>query len=198
VIETTDNQRVIVGLGNPGKKYEMTRHNMGYLVVKAFAQSQGWSFKEEKPFSSAVAKGKMDGSTVHLLLPMTYMNESGVALRRYIDFYRLAPGQVMVVSDDVALAYGEMRLREMGSPGGHNGLKSIEAHLGTDRYVRLRMGIKTDQQRDILADYVLDTFSQQELEGLTAFVERGATVLKRLMMGEPIGHVMSAVNAKQV
>ena len=195
--EQADTQRVIVGLGNPGKKYEMTRHNMGYLVVKAFAHEHGWIFKEEKRFSSLVAKGGIDGKTIHLMLPTTYMNESGVAVRRYIDFYRLTAGQVIVLSDDVVLPFGDLRLREMGSSGGHNGLKSIEAHLGTDNYVRLRIGIKTENQKDVLSDYVLDTFSQQELEGLTGILTKGVSALNRLAMGETISHVMSDVNVRK-
>ena len=189
---------MIVGLGNPGQKYEMTRHNMGYLVAKAFARSEGWSFKEEKRFNSFVAKGRIGEITVSLLLPTTYMNESGIALRRYLDFYRLTPDAVIVVTDDIALPFGELRVREGGSAGGHNGLKSVEAHLGTDGYVRVRMGIQTDQQRESLADYVLDAFSQNELVGLTTFIEKGAAVAKRLVMGDPISAVMNAVNPKKV
>lgn len=189
---------MIIGLGNPGQKYEMTRHNMGYLVAKMFARTEGWNFKEEKKFNSFVAKGKIGEVTVAVLLPTTYMNESGLAARRYLDFYRLTPSDIIVVSDEVAIPFGVMRLREAGSAGGHNGLKSVEAHLGTDRYLRLRMGIHTDLQRETLADYVLDAFSQKELVELTQFIEKGAQVLKRLLMGDPVSIIMSGVNPKKL
>lgn len=193
--ESTEKQRVIVGLGNPGRKYEFTRHNVGYMVASAFARSAGLSFKEEKRFSAVVAKGKFEGTTVHILLPTTYMNESGRALRAYLDYYKLGVHDVIVVSDEVELPFNQMRLRPGGSSGGHNGLKSIEAHLGTQNYVRLRMGIGKDQQSSTLADYVLDGFKPDELPKLDEFVNRGAGVVKSLLQ-ESITDVMNKVNAK--
>lgn len=193
--ESSLKQRVIIGLGNPGKKYEHTRHNLGYLAVQWFAEKEGWTFREEKQFDAYVAKGVVDTTQVHLLLPTTYMNESGRALRRYLDFFKLSPAHVLVVADDIALEYGEMRLRRMGSPGGHNGLKSIEAHLGTREYVRLRLGIGQNTTEKDLTDYVLDRFSPTEWEELPKLLVRAADVLHRLMR-ESIAHVMNIVNTK--
>lgn len=187
---------LIVGLGNPGKKYELTRHNMGYLVVRAFAQLHGWNFKEEKQFDADIAKGQVNEQIVHLLLPKTYMNKSGIAVRRYLDFYKLSVANLVVVVDDVALEYGEMRLRKTGSHGGHNGLKSIEAHLGTREYIRLRMGIGQKVHPETLADYVLDRFSKEELLILAEIVQQGAHILKRLI-NESITQVMNAINRKK-
>lgn len=191
-------QYVIIGLGNPGKKYALTRHNLGYLVVQAFAEEQGWGFKEEARYQAHVAKGKVDGATIHLLLSTTYMNESGRAVRPYLDFYRLGPRNLRVVSDDVALGFGEMRVRNVGSAGGHNGLKSIEAYLQTQHYVRLRMGIGRggeEKVSDSLADYVLDTFTAEEMTQLPTFVKSGVTVLKRLV-SEEVSVVMNVVNKR--
>lgn len=199
VTEEAGKQYLIVGLGNPGKKYAMTRHNLGYLVVQAFSREQGMSFKEEPHFNAVVAKGKVEGATVHLLLPLTYMNASGEAVRRYMDYYHLAPRHLRVVSDDIALDFGTMRVRNVGSAGGHNGLKSIQAYIHTEHYVRLRMGVgrvgQQEHQPITLADYVLDTFTADENQHLSAFVERGVAVLKRLI-SEEVSVVMNAVNKK--
>ena len=169
---------VIVGLGNPGKKYEYTRHNIGFLVVKGVAHSLGWELKEDKRFNGWIVKNQCGGRLLHLILPGTYMNESGRCIRAYLDFYKLTPADILVVSDDVELPFGETRLRQRGSSGGHNGLKSIEAHLGTQEYVRLKMGVDKDVQRGSLADYVLDAFRPEEFALLPAFVEKGIAILK--------------------
>ena len=169
---------VIVGLGNPGKKYELTRHNLGCLVIQGLAAMHGWSFKDEKEFNAKVAKGDLFGRKVHLLLPTTYMNESGAAVKRYLNFYKLTEENVFVVSDDINLPFGELRLRKAGSSGGHNGLKSIEAHLGTSIYKRLRMGVGCELHNRTLADYVLENFSKEELELLAKFVQKGIAILE--------------------
>lgn len=185
-------QLVFVGLGNPGIRYEMTRHNMGYLVVKALAKQLGWQFKEEKRFNSMVVKGEQGKVTLHLLMPLTFMNLSGIALRSYLDFYKLPVSSVIVVVDDIALSLGQMRLKAEGSAGGHNGLKSIEQHLGTAAYKRLRMGIGHPGPK-ILADYVLEAFSQEEQENLSKVVDHGKEVLLRLT-NDDISQVMNTVN----
>jgi PTH1 family peptidyl-tRNA hydrolase len=188
-----DRVRVIVGLGNPGKKYELTRHNIGFLVLEALARRNGMSLKEEKEFHGKVAKGVIADQSVFLLMPTTYMNESGRAVRRYLDFYKIPSEHLLVVVDDVALAFGQLRLRKMGSPGGHNGLKSIELHLGTQNYARLRMGIGRNLQDVNLADYVLGNFSQEEQTELPNFVQKGAQILERLVT-EGLSCVMNSGN----
>jgi PTH1 family peptidyl-tRNA hydrolase len=231
--------KVIVGLGNPGQKYEMTRHNMGYLVVKAMARQLGWSFKEEHRFKAFVAKGMVERTAVkvdlkgigerkevteelekqaialHLLLPTTYMNCSGIAVRSYLDFFKLPLSSLIVVMDDLSLPLGRMRLRSKGSSGGHNGLKSIQSHLGSDEIVRLRMGIgkicgdhlKIDGTKKRgssllevagheLVDYVLGSFSAEEALCLEKFIEAGAQVLDRLLT-DSVANVMNVVNKKE-
>jgi peptidyl-tRNA hydrolase, PTH1 family len=196
VLDRSERQFVVVGLGNPGKEYALTRHNMGYLVVQALAGLQGWKFKEEKQFHGQTAKGKIGDVTVHLLLPLTYMNESGQAVRSLLDFYKLGPQSLIVVTDDADQPFGQMRLRTIGSPGGHNGLKSIQAHLHTQHYTRLRMGIGRGQPERPLADYVLDVFSNEEKQNLAAFIDSGITVVKRLVL-EEVAAVMNSVNIRQ-
>lgn len=188
-------QKLFVGLGNPGPEYALTRHNMGYIVIQGFAELQGWSLKEIKQFHGKCVKGQVEDAIVHLLLPTTYMNESGRAIRKYLDFFKIPFDQLVVVCDDTDLGFGEMRLRASGSTGGHNGLKSIEAHIGTRDYVRLRVGIGEKHSLQDLADYVLDRFTQGELQSLPNVVQQGVSVLKRLL-NENNAAVMNAVNTK--
>jgi PTH1 family peptidyl-tRNA hydrolase len=183
---------VIAGLGNPGREYEMTRHNIGFIIVQALAIEFNWSFKDEGQFNAKVAKGKVEGCAVHLVLPMTYMNLSGTAIRRYLDYYGIAHQQLVVVTDDVALPFGQLRLRLQGSAGGHNGLKSVEAHLGANDYPRLRVGVGHPGEQ-VLAEYVLETFNQSELKELPNVISRGSNILKRLLK-ESLAEVMSFAN----
>lgn len=195
MVEELGEERLIVGLGNPGKKYEMTRHNMGFLALQAFAKEHGWSFKEEGRFQALVAKGKVGKISVHLLMPTTYMNESGRAVRAFIDYYRFTPSQIIVVNDDVELDFGAIRLRPTGSAGGHNGLKSIEACLGTRHYTRLRLGIGRGEKREALANHVLDNFNREEKDQLHGFLQRAVKALELILTAD-IATAMQTVNAK--
>jgi peptidyl-tRNA hydrolase, PTH1 family len=190
-----DNTHVFVGLGNPGKKYEMTRHNLGFLVIKAFAEEHGLKLKEEPRFDACAARGQVSGKNIFLLMPMTYMNESGSAVKALMDYYKFALKDLVVVADDIALDFGMIRLRSMGSAGGHNGLKSVEAYLGTKHYARLRMGIGFDSLAPSLADHVLDNFTEEELKSLPEILKKGASTLKQLLT-EGLIPVMNGVNAK--
>ncbi|MBA3722802.1 MAG: aminoacyl-tRNA hydrolase [Parachlamydiaceae bacterium] len=185
---------VFAGLGNPGVQYQLTRHNMGYLVVQTLGRKMGWYFKEDRRFNALITKGLIDGTTVHLIQPTTFMNLSGVAIQRYLDFFKIDISRLVVVIDDVALPFGELRLKPTGSAGGHNGLKSVQAHLNTSHYMRLRMGIGHPGE-SVLSDYVLDPFRKEELEQLETFVGRGVEVLERLIK-ESVSQVMNAVNTK--
>lgn len=186
---------IVVGLGNPGKQYQLTRHNIGFLVAETIASAQGWGYKDEKRFNALVAKGNFGKGTLHLLMPTTYMNESGRAVRAYLDYYKLSSNDLIVVTDDVALPFGHIRVRTMGSSGGHNGLKSLEAHIGTPNYKRVRMGVDKKPPFIPLADYVLSPFAPAELIKLPAFVEQGAEITKRLVT-EDIASVMNSVNTR--
>lgn len=183
---------LFVGLGNPGREYAMTRHNIGYLVIQALAKQMGLILREDRRFNAEVARGVCEKKTVHLLLPLTYMNLSGKALRGYLDYLKFPLSNAIVVSDDIALPFGQLRLRGMGSSGGHNGLKSIETHLGTSQYKRLRMGIGHPGER-VLANYVLEGFNQSELHELPIFIDQAVDVLK-LLMKESFSRVMNQVN----
>lgn len=189
----TDSQSILfVGLGNPGLQYEKTRHNMGYLLIQAFANRLGWILKEDRRFNAQVAKGISENKTIHFVLPLTYMNLSGEAVRRYVDYLKLPIHSVVVVTDDIALPFGQLRLRAMGSAGGHNGLRSIETCLGTSHYKRLRMGIGHPGEK-MLVSYVLEAFSHAEQQELPIFIDRGVEVLQRLLR-ENFSYVMNHVN----
>lgn len=188
---------VFAGLGNPGKRYAKTRHNLGFMVIEQLASDLSWPLIEDKRFRAKISKARLNDAEVHLLMPQTYMNESGQSIRHYLDYYKLGAEHLVVVLDEIALEFGQLRLRCRGSAGGHNGLKSIIAHLGTQEFARLRMGIggQPEDKGQSQADYVLSDFNVQEAGLLDAFVKHGASVLKLLTM-EPIALVMNKVNTK--
>lgn len=194
--ELVGKQKLIVGLGNPGDAYEKTRHNIGFLVVKAFANKIGISWRPESRFCSEVAKGVVNGVGVHILLPLTYMNRSGLAVKRYFDYFKFTPEELIVVSDEIHLEFGEIRLKAFGSAGGHNGLKSIEQEIGTRDYARLRIGIGKEEHLEGLAGYVLDRFSTTEQNELPQVIEAAADALYQIVC-EDISRVMNRVNTKQ-
>jgi peptidyl-tRNA hydrolase, PTH1 family len=196
MIDKETKHLVYVGLGNPGQKYRKTRHNIGFMVIDRFAEKHDWELKEVPRFQSKVAKGAFDDITAHLLEPAAYMNLSGHPLRKYLNYFHLGPDSVVVVTDDAALPFGEMRFRLLGSSGGHNGLKSVEQHLGTRNYARLRMGIAGKHYgQQPLEDYVLQDFSREETDELPNFIEQAASVLERLLTEDP-ERVMNDVNTK--
>ncbi len=151
------NFRLIVGLGNPGKEYRETRHNVGFMLLDRMASRSGVSFKAEKAWRAEMARV----SGVFLCKPLTYMNLSGEAARSASDFYKISAGQILVVLDDLALPLGKLRLRAEGSAGGHNGLKSLIEHFGTQKMPRLRVGIGAPEHGAVTS-HVLGCFGVDE------------------------------------
>jgi len=151
--------KLIVGLGNPGPQYLLTRHNIGFLVLDAWADEDGFRFADDRArFSQAVQEP--DGT--RLVKPITFMNESGKAVAAWLDWLKLTPADLLVIVDDVALPLGQIRVRSSGSPGGHNGLKSIESLIGTDAYARVRCGIGAVPPGWALEKWVLSRFRSEE------------------------------------
>lgn len=158
-----ENLHLIVGLGNPGANYAQTRHNAGFLLVEQLAQQWQAGWELERKFQARVAKAERDGRRVLLVQPQTYMNLSGEAVGTVCSFYRVSPAQVLVAVDDADLPFGEIRLRPGGSSGGHHGLESVEQHLATRDYPRLRIGIgRRDPVVREITGHVLGEFSAEE------------------------------------
>ena len=168
---------LIVGLGNPGFEYAWTPHNLGFLVIDLLAERAG--IRVERPEAkSYVGKGLIGEQQVALAKPQTYVNLSGMAVRELAERYEAAPAQILVVVDEVALPWGSLRIRERGSAGGHNGLKSVIGALGSDEFVRVRLGIQPEHPVGDLAAYVLHRMRKAELEAAAELVERAANAVE--------------------
>ena len=169
---------LVVFLGNPGTKYEMTRHNAGFMAGDAMAKAQGAAINRSR-FKALTGTRDIGGETVMLMKPQTFMNLSGEAVAQAVSFYKLAPDHVIVVSDEVALPIGKLRIRTKGSAGGHNGLKNIIALLGTDQFPRIRIGVGAAPHPDYdMADWVLSSFKGKDAEDILAAAARAAEAVE--------------------
>ena len=168
--------KLLVGLGNPGSKYNGTRHNVGFAVVDALAVAPGVGRFQDR-FQAQVAEWQNDGEKVLLLKPATFMNLSGRAVRQAVDFYQLPPDQLLIVCDDVSLPLGKLRFRAKGTHGGHNGLRDIQSHLGTTEYSRLRIGVDAPGQ-DNMVDHVLTRFKPGERQAIEDAVSLAAQAVE--------------------
>lgn len=168
---------IVLGLGNPGPRYALTRHNAGFLVADALARNLGASFKEESRFLSEVASTRLETRRLLIAKPQTYMNLSGRALQKLVSFYNILPDQLLVVCDDADIPFTKLRLRGEGSCGGQNGLRSIEESLQTASYPRLRIGIGRSDEIPLDA-YVLMRFSESELAEMELVQERAVEMIK--------------------
>ena len=165
---------LIVGLGNPGEKYENTRHNVGFQVVDELAERQNAPVQKLK-FKALTNLLTISGEKVLVMKPVTYMNLSGEAVRPAADFYKIPPERILVISDDTALDLGKLRIRTKGSAGGHNGLKNIIQHLGTDQFPRVKIGVGEKPHPDYdMADWVLSKFTGEDLKTIQAAVKKAA------------------------
>lgn len=162
----SDNTYLIVGLGNPGKQYEATRHNIGFIGIEYLGREWSIDGKQQSKFEAIVGKGKVtiDGSTTDIILaePTTYMNLSGKAVSALCRFYQVPISNILILFDDAALPFGKLRFRPQGSAGGHNGIKSIIADIGTDKFCRLKIGVGTPKHSAALKNHVLGKFSDEE------------------------------------
>jgi peptidyl-tRNA hydrolase, PTH1 family len=167
--------RLVVGLGNPGADYARTRHNAGFMVAQELAARASATWNFEKKFDARVAKAERHGTKLLLAEPQTFMNASGEAVGALVNFYRVSVSSLLVVVDDADLPFGEIRMRSKGSSGGHHGLESIEQHLGTREFARLKVGIgRTADGRRQITNYVLGKFSAAETKLLEKVLKRAA------------------------
>jgi PTH1 family peptidyl-tRNA hydrolase len=186
--------RLIVGLGNPGAQYERTRHNLGFMLVDLLAHQAGAQVKR-KDCRALVGRAEIEGTRVELVKPQTYMNLSGEAVACLLGKQESQGDaqSMIVISDDLALPFGTMRLRRRGSAGGHNGLKSIIAATDTDEFIRLRIGIQPEHPLGDTKNFVLDEFSRTEREELEKILERSAEAL-RAVLRDGIDKAMAQYN----
>ncbi len=183
---------LIAGLGNIGFEYNNTRHNIGFDVVNFLAEKHGGQWKTSR--YADVAEIRVKGKTLVLIKPSTYMNLSGNAVRYWLQEEKLSPTQCLVITDDLALPFGKLRMRPKGSDGGHNGLKHIQAILNTDQYPRLRFGVGSEFSKGKQVDYVLGVWNEEELKTLEARIEKAAEgCVQFVQMG--LERAMNIVNA---
>lgn len=186
--------RLIVGLGNPGSEYEWTPHNLGFLAIDELARRGG--IRVTRPEAkSYIGRGELAGQEVILAKPQTMMNLSGVAARMLLDKYECDPSQMVVLSDEVALPWGALRIRERGSAGGHNGLKSLIASVGTDEFIRVRLGVGPEKVWGDLADYVLCPMGKAEREIATQLAIDGSAAVE-MILSEGVSKAMSLFNRR--
>lgn len=184
---------LIVFLGNPGPRYEFTRHNAGFMAADAMAKEKNLSINKLR-FKALTAACTIGGQSVLLMKPQTFMNLSGEAVRQAAAFYKIAPEHIIVVSDEISLPIGKLRIRTKGSAGGHNGLKNIIAQLGTEAFPRIRIGVGAPPHPDYdMADWVLGHFQGEDKKAIDAAVKRAADAVECLI-GEGIDRAMSRFN----
>jgi len=176
--------QLIVGLGNPGAEYEQTRHNAGFWFVDELARVNQCSLRKEARFHAEVGRCTLNGHDCRLQKPITFMNRSGQAVIALADFLRIPPSEILVVHDELDLLPGTVRLKKGGGHGGHNGLRDLIAHLGTQDFMRLRLGIGHPGDRNQVVDYVLHRPSRDEREQIDAGMQRALDVMPLAVAGE--------------
>ena len=175
---------IIAGLGNPGREYENTRHNAGFASLDALAKRHGIELTTRK-FQALTGSGYIDGQKVLLVKPQTYMNLSGESLRAACDFFKVDPEEgLIVIYDDISLSPGQIRIRKKGSAGGHNGIKNIIAHLGTQVFPRIKVGVGEKPKKYDLADYVLSHFTKAEREEMEEGYQKAIQAVEKILAGE--------------
>lgn len=184
---------LIAGLGNIGPEYELTRHNIGFLVLDRLADKQGVKFDSGRYAFTSELKHK--GRSIYLIKPTTFMNLSGKAVNYWMKELKVPLENILVVTDDIALPFGRLRMRGKGSNGGHNGLGNIQETLGTEAYARLRFGVGSEFAKGRQADYVLSNFSKEEIDWLPEYMDKAAEgILSFCTVG--LERTMNVVNTK--
>lgn len=188
---------IIVGLGNPKREYDNTRHNIGFDVIDALAEDNRIGMTEKK-HKAIIGKGIVGGQKVILVKPQTYMNLSGESVRELIDYYKVdETEELIVISDDISLDVGQLRIRKKGSAGGHNGLKNIIMHLGHDTFQRVKMGVGEKPKHFDLADYVLGHFSKEERIVMNDSIKDACKAIE-MMINDDVDGAMNIYNKKKL
>ena len=185
--------KLIVGLGNPGREYELTRHNIGFMAIDELAKRWNISLNEQK-FKGVFGAGFVNGEKVILLKPLTYMNLSGESIRPLMDYYKIDVEDFVVMYDDLDIPVGKLRLRMKGSAGGHNGIKSTISHLKTQEFQRIRMGIDRPKNGMKVVDYVLGRFTSEEIPDVNHSIEKAADACEE-WLNKPFLQIMNTFNS---
>jgi len=183
--------RLLVGLGNPGPRYAGNRHNIGFMAVDAIVRRHSFSSLRER-FHGLTAEGTIDGEKVLALAPQTFMNDSGRAVQAAMTFYKLQPADIIVIYDEIDLPLGKVRVKRGGGAGGHNGIRSIDAHIGTDTW-RIRMGVDHPGQKELVKAYVLMDFFKEEQPQVQAMLDAVAEAIPLMIAGDD-GRFMNKVS----
>ncbi|WP_156644956.1 aminoacyl-tRNA hydrolase [Lentibacillus sp. JNUCC-1] len=184
--------KCIVGLGNPGRKYKKTRHNIGFMAVDELLKRYGWKLNQGK-FEGKYTVEHVSGQKILLVQPQTFMNLSGKSVGPLADYYGIEPKDIVAVYDDLDLPAGKIRLRQQGGHGGHNGIRSLIDHLGTKSFNRIRIGIGRPEDRTPVVDYVLNPFAKHEKESVEASIHKAADAIES-WMEKPFVEVMNEFN----
>lgn len=187
--------KMIVGLGNIGKEYDQTRHNVGFMTVDAFAQELGVNFKQDGQHHAFVAEGWVGTDKVLLVKPTTYMNLSGEAVAPLMNYYNLEVEDILIIQDDMDMELGRLRLRTKGSAGGHNGIKSIISHLGTQSFNRLKFGIAHPKhEKQAVINFVLGKFNKDDAITVDQSIQIAKKMMNDFVQGQPMDQLMNQYN----
>ena len=188
--------KLVIGLGNPGLKYENTRHNIGWMAVDYYTKENGIEMHLEPNFQGILGKAIYNGEKVFFLKPVTYMNLSGESVIKVMNFYKINPEDILVISDDLDSTFGRIRLRAKGSSGGHNGHKNIASHIHTEEYKRIKIGIGRDENIGTI-DWVLKKFSKDELITLSTVLDKVAHAIDDFSKGIDFEAISSKYSEKK-
>lgn len=184
---------LIVGLGNPGLKYAKTHHNIGFMLVDQLAKELKVKFKYDKKFDAEIAEFKLNNEKHYLMKPNTYMNNSGISVGSFVNYYKLSVDDIFVIHDDLDLEFGKIRIRRDGSSGGHNGIKSIIQHLNSEKFKRMKIGIKETEDNIPVVDYVLSNLNNDEKSKIESIKEKILFIIEDLFTHD-IEYVMNKYN----
>lgn len=182
--------KLIVGLGNPGEKYKYTRHNFGFEVLDAFAKKvNATNFTEEKKFKAEIAKGEWNGNPITLMKPQTYMNLSGIAVQQFAQYFKIKPGEIVIVHDELDILLGKMKIRQGGSAAGNHGIESIIEKLGREDFIRLRLGIGSEKTLSgehgevhfKAEEFVISPFEAKEKSKVKSMIKRAVLAIDALL-----------------
>lgn len=186
---------LIAGLGNRGDKYEKTRHNIGFEVLDALIEKEGVEFQKKDKLKGEIAKKVIEDKKIYFFKPLTYMNDSGIAVKKAKDFFKIDTSKIIIIVDDIDIFLGEFRLKERGSFGTHRGLQSIEENLNSQNYLRLRIGIKNKSYSD-LSFYVLSKFSKEEKKELKNIIKESLNIIY-LLLEKGVNIAMNRANIRK-